>query len=389
MTEPAKARLYPLSKEGEGPNHEPIYRRLEAGSVTVQFNPATLTLQHPNSQDAGGKTTGTQKRQYPSVNPATLGFSLEFDTAELADAGGAKGVRTLTEQVLAFARPGKNGQAPPPMAFVWGGFEFRGIVTSISEEIDFFDPQGVPLRAKLTLAITEQDPSFEAGKTEPARRSQQGATPPGGTGAAPGRSGTATPDTVVEALDGESAQQLATRAGGDPAAWRSVMNGLDSPLGLRAGTQVQIGPELRSSGSPGRATGFAATPPDALAGPVPPAAAESAGFVLTQAGGLARAAARSAQDRAERAADAARAAFGTTRPPAPAAAGSRTAGPGGSARAELRPDPRAQTYGLAVPLRARARTATPAEPAAAAPQRCRPCAAGEQRRRDAPPGTIA
>ncbi|MEW9553378.1 hypothetical protein [Nonomuraea sp. NPDC050783] len=437
MTEPAKARLYPLTKKGEGPGGRPVYRREEAGSVTVQFNPATLTLQHPNSKDEGGRTTGTQKRQHPSVNPATLGFSLEFDTAELADGGGPDGVRELTMPVLAFARPDKSGNSPPPMSFVWGTFEFSGIVTQITEEIDFFDAQGVPLRAKLTLAITEQNLDFEAGANGPARRTQRGATPPGGTGAAPGRSGSAAPDSVIEALDGESAQQLAARAGGDPAAWRSVMNGLASPLGLRAGTAVQLGPELHANGSPGRATGFAAAPPDALAGPVPADAAEAAGFALTQAGGLGRAAARNARDRAEQAADAARAAFGVARPRPPAVgpggsgaggvgpggggpssagsggagsggvgsggvgpggagsggAGPGGAGPGGSSRfgaspgslSDSLPDPRALTYGLAVPLRARVRTPVPAEPDASChpgASRCpgAPCACGRRAR---------
>jgi hypothetical protein len=395
MADPSeKAKLYRLVKKVSGPKKEPFYELDEKTAITVQFNPSSLSLQHPNSKDDGGKTVGAQKRQYPSAGPSTLTFTLEFDTAELADGGGPLGVRSRTAPVIAFARPAaQGGGEPTAMSFVWGSFRYDGLVDKITEELDFFSSDGRPLRAGLTLSMTEQNLAFEKNELVPARWTDRLADLPG---ASPGRSGTGRLDRVITARDGESVQQLAARVQGDPAAWRSLMNGLENPLGLAPGTPVQAGPELSGSGGPGRAAGFAAAPPDVLAGPVRDA--EAAGFVLSRAGGIARLAAEAAAARTERAVREARAAFGAVQ--SAAAAG------------EL--DPRALTFGAGLPLRARAQARTLAEIASAGrtalASRARPAEAaptvtggppwealpatgreisdGEQRRRDTRPSTM-
>lgn len=440
MTDLAKAVLHRLVKQ-----HEATGAATPAGYAsatdetpfTVQFNPTTLRLQYQNNTDSGGKTARVQKRQYFAAHPATLSFDLEFDTAENTSGGRTStgavlpaDVRDLTARVRRFVepRPADGGQ-PPVLRFVWGRFVFNGIVTQISEELDYFATDGTPLRAKLGVSITEQNLKYE-GKLEGAgARDDKAASVPGGgrsdrlqdgTGAAPGRSGTHDPRQVETAQGDESVQQLAARIGGDPAAWRSLMNGLGSPLGLPPGTPVQIGPELTGSESVGRAAGFAAGSASTLTGrlaralgrtaPDPSGSSrtadplEAVGFALSQAGGTAAAVTRVAAETADRATAEARAAFALpprapTVPPAAPDARALAYGRGLPLRARAQPDTLADlAEGGRRSLAARARPAEISAQAAAAglaPWRQLPpsvpdrvAADREQRRRDARPSTL-
>lgn len=372
-------------------------------TVEVQFNPTSLRVTYQNNLDKGGVSAGTQRRQYGSAQPATLSVDLEFDTAEEqrpnqnTGAAGPVDVRDKTARVRQFVQPpaDRPSAAPPRVRFQWGTLIFDGIVTQVVEELDYFASDGTPLRAKLTVSITEQNLKFEAKATGSGARTDQAATEPGGSpdrsrntpdrspaaatdpapGPGPGRSGTSTPQRVEPAVAGESAQQLATRVGGNPAAWRSLMNGLDSPLGIPAGAPVAIGPELGTASTLGRAAGFAAGaavstaeelaqvlglgpaqgPPGALLGRAASAAdsaAVAAGFALSAAGGVAAATAEVLTGQAGGEVAAARGAFAV--PPVPAV----PVATGGVL------DPRSVTYGRAIPLRARVDLPTLADLAA-------------------------
>jgi hypothetical protein len=393
MAKLAKATLVPLVRQRAATKTQPEAVVPKGKPVDVQFNPTSLRLQRQSNHDRGGLNVRAQRRQHASVQPATLSFDLEFDTAEDEEpnpnAGGRstklKDVRTRTELVRQFVEPPKEkpASAPPRVRFQWGSFIFDGLVTQITEELDYFDLDGTPLRAKVSVTITEQNLKYEgkrvgAGAADDRAASRPGAglapaPAPGGdetdrpAGGTPGRSGTNDVRSLVAATDGESVQQLAARVGGNPAAWRSLMNGLESPLALPAGVPVEVGSELEAGETVGRALGFAAGAGfsatqelagvlglSAAEGPVPtpsgPAAAglpgvagvagavEAAGFALAAAGGIASATTQVLAETAGRATASARASFAV--PPSPAAADG-----------EL--DPRALTYGRSLPLRAR------------------------------------
>lgn len=357
----------------------------------VQFNPTTLKISRTNNVDKGGSTTKTQKKQTPSVQPATLSFDLEFDTAEGGPDGKPQDVRDLTRIVRQFTEPNEaDPKSPPPaVRFQWGTFMFQGIMTQLTEDLDYFSPAGMPLRAKVTLTITEVNPKWDAAQVgAPARDARAavrlegkpkstaagGATtpsPPPGNG--PGASPSPNPVATALAQAGESVQQLLTRLDADPATWRSAMAGLDSPLALAAGTQVQLGASASASAGLGAGAGFGAGAGGSVefiagggftasagidAGATRAAlgiggspalgrgatAEAAAGFVLAEAGGIARASARVEADAAFSAQARARASFEV-----PAATASAQAG----ARASVHADTRSLTYGRGVPLRAR------------------------------------
>jgi Contractile injection system tube protein len=364
-----KATLVRLKKsQGTGKNARPRVEPEDNGTFPVQFNPTTLKISRQNNIDKGGATTRTQRRQSPSSQSATLTFDLEFDTAEGDDNGHQLDVRTKTQIIRQFVEPTKT-DPPPTIGFKWGSFAFTGIVTQLTEDLDYFSPEGRPLRAKVSVTITEQNLEWEANLLGPAARDDKAATPPGGgNGSGPGSKPTPDPNAAVLAQAGESVQQLLSRIDADPATWRSAMAGLNSPLNLPPGTQVQLNDKTSAGVGVGSTSGFSAGaeartvatlasalgmegPASTSGGLGPPMSGSfasgrqaAAGFALAEGGGVAASVTRVASASAQVARTQIRSAFnvpGIT--PASSAPGA---------------DPRSRTYGKGVPLSAR-RPVTP------------------------------
>ena len=261
---PQKAELWPL-KEPNGQGSGGAKRLVVDDArpkVVVQFNPASLKITRRGNTDRGGVTTLTEHRQSPSAEPATLTFDLEFDTAEGGDDGQAQDVREKNQAGPAdFIEPPdtNTGEAPPRVRFMWGTFIFDGIVSHITEDLDYFSADGTALRAKLSLEITEQDLKFEQDAKGAGARGASNATPPGGgpVQAGPGAPPAANPAQSAAAQAGESVQQLLTRLGADPSGWRTAMTGLGSPLALAAGQEVLLGAAVPARGGIGVSAGCA------------------------------------------------------------------------------------------------------------------------------------
>ncbi|MCX5150476.1 hypothetical protein OHB36_27555 [Streptomyces sp. NBC_00320] len=431
MTALVHATLQQLTVTAQpGKDQPPLVKEAEGSRpLAVQFNPATLRISRNNNVDRGGATTRNQKVQHPAQEGSTLTFDLEFDTAEQRGGGQYVDVRRWTALVRQFVEPpAKPSDPPPAVRFVWGTLRYNGIVTQVNEELDHFAPDGTPLRAKVGVTIVEQNFAYQAHAEGPATRDARSATEAGDqrTGAAPGTSGTNRPRQVVQAQDGESAQQLLSRLGLDPAAWRGAMSGLDSPLTLAAGAAVQLGAEVSAgfaaaagiSLSAGFAGDAAPTSVGGLAaalgtGGGPGADPALAGFVLSAGGGIAASADIVAGAAVDSATVRARQSFELPAAP-PVREPARPAGPAGYPPPAL--DRRSLGYGRGIPLRARADPATlaevraggarsladrarreeipPPDPAAAPWERLPPAAPGraaadcEQRGRDAGPTTL-
>jgi Contractile injection system tube protein len=364
----------------------------KAGKVTetvpVQFNPTSLKLSMSNSTD-GGKSRGRQVQQYNGSSSTSLSVELAFDTADEGTTEEPVDVRTRIEGVTKFVLPGGEGskQAPPRVQFHWGTLIVAGVMTSLSETLDLFSPQGVPLRATVGVEIKEQDAKFEALERGAGANQDRGAQPAGqpGGGSGPGTAGSGGgPDArTAEALDGESAADFLARNGLDPAAWRAVAGVLGDVLSLAGGTAIDFSASLSVEAGIGISVGFEAGLDLSLGaslgletGLETGAGADlSAGFALAAAGGVTAAGQVAAATQAEAEAGRAKAAFGLAAPPsaspAAAAAGApapdaaraplaatpsaRTLQPAPAARQPPPPraDGRAVTFGRGVPLRDR------------------------------------
>jgi LysM repeat protein len=249
MSELKKARLGVIGS-GPGPQQGSDW-------VDVQFNPTTLRVQISN-KTAGGQQSGAQGRQRPGTGEMQVSFDLVFDSAD------EDGVDVLkkTAAVERFVRPrsAQPGQeAPPRVVFEWGTFQVQGVMDSANLDIDFFDAAGTPLRAKVAVTIKGQDPRWAYTATQTSGAGAGAASPSasqgGGSGAlsppaggssglpagAPGTQGSKSLiDKVVQAMPGESVQQLAARMGLDPSAWRALSAGMDNPLKLSLGQEVSL-----------------------------------------------------------------------------------------------------------------------------------------------------
>lgn len=131
--------------------------------LTVDFNPEKmeLTLQ-------GNAQRGQAGRPAQAVTETTAKLSMElvFDSTTTGE-----DVRVKTHKLAQMMDPvqqsfGALGVArgkrsvPPITVFEWGTVRFEGYVDTYRERIDFFSHEGVPLRAFVTLSMTQQEHTF-------------------------------------------------------------------------------------------------------------------------------------------------------------------------------------------------------------------------------------
>ncbi|HET9650871.1 MAG TPA: LysM peptidoglycan-binding domain-containing protein, partial [Usitatibacter sp.] len=133
----------------------------------------------------------------------------------------------LTQQVIYFMTPQKSTKdpkrlSPPGLRFLWGSFIFDGLVDSLEESLEFFSPEGKPLRASVSLAMSQQkilQVDLGANTAGPATKGTRPLSP---------------------ARQGDSLADMAAKAG--RADWQSIAqaNGIEDPLRLQPGQLVDL-----------------------------------------------------------------------------------------------------------------------------------------------------
>ena len=136
--------------------------------TVVQFNPETLKVSFANqiaTPTGAGDQNGTPARQFVGAGTTKLSLQLWFDVnAPLSDdAGSGTGqavddVRKLTQKVAFFITPQPEGTqfVPPAVRFLWGSFQFDGLMDSLEESLEFFSSDGKPWRASMSLSLSQQ-----------------------------------------------------------------------------------------------------------------------------------------------------------------------------------------------------------------------------------------
>lgn len=184
----ARAELRELKPGGKG--EEGKHR------VTVQFNPESLKVSYSNQvippqKEGAQEQRGTDGTQFVGKGTTKLSVQLWFDVTALAQDTKAKGptdVRELTQKVIFFITPQPTEKdpkkhLPPGIRFLWGSFQFDGIVESMEESLDFFSSDGRPLRASITMNLTQQEigalrnEKFQGGSANSGRQSTPGTRP--------------------------------------------------------------------------------------------------------------------------------------------------------------------------------------------------------------------
>jgi hypothetical protein len=243
MTGPAltKAKLIELKED--------LTSELDGGKkIDVQFNPDSLKVTYANQvaqPDSGDQAAGTSGIQFVGAGTTKLALTLWFDVTSMTD-NPVDDVRRLTKDVIHFMTPKASEQdasklAPPGTRFSWGSFMFDGMIEGLEETLEYFSPDGKPLRASMSVTLSQQKilvSKFDSANTAKARAGQR---------------------PFASAKQGDSLQNMAGAAGkgGD---WQSIAsaNGIEDPLRLSAGAMIDLNAGVGFSGGIGGAASMSA-----------------------------------------------------------------------------------------------------------------------------------
>ena len=138
----------------------------------VQFNPTEFSLDK-GAQIAEIAIPGLDSPllQFVRGQNEKMTVDLFFDTTESGMGTGATSVTTLTDPVYELVKIESARHAPPICAFLWNNnfpgmdiseragnqrrTDFQCVVESIKQKFTLFSPEGVPLRATLSLTLRE------------------------------------------------------------------------------------------------------------------------------------------------------------------------------------------------------------------------------------------
>jgi hypothetical protein len=162
----AKAQLIPF---GDAPNAAVPD---DSKAIRFDFNPETLTLKVSSGEARDSARRGRQQTQNVGASQATLSFECLFDSTHPRAGDGAgslsanvgeRDVRLRTRPIadlLQDVDPGRQ-VAPRRVRFLWGQFLFDGVVSQHQETFEYFSAEGVPLRSKVSLTLTEKNFRYE------------------------------------------------------------------------------------------------------------------------------------------------------------------------------------------------------------------------------------
>jgi nucleoid-associated protein YgaU len=140
--------------------------------IPVQYNPSEYTLdKQVQLAEAAIPGLDAPLQQFVRGQAEKLTLDLFFDTTDLGMGEDATSVTTETDRIFQLIRIEPTRHAPPILTFSWGA-EFPGarigaplasqrrdgfqcIMESLKQKFTLFSPDGVPLRATLTVSLRE------------------------------------------------------------------------------------------------------------------------------------------------------------------------------------------------------------------------------------------
>ncbi|MEY2925756.1 MAG: hypothetical protein RL367_233 [Pseudomonadota bacterium] len=236
--------------------------------IEVQFNPDSLKVTFANQLAQPGPTdqsAGTAGVQFVGAGTTKLALTLWFDvTAREGDP--VDDVRRLTKDVIFFITPKDDGKGKkakhiaPGARFIWGSFIFDGMVEGVEETLEFFSPEGKPLRASISLTMSQQKilvSKLAGADNKPTAVGEHKFTS--------AKQGTSLHYMVEDEKPGSG-----SGAGGSGGAskspssgWQGVAagNGIEDPLRLTAGAMINLDLRADVGGGFGVSGGLSVTPP--------------------------------------------------------------------------------------------------------------------------------
>lgn len=213
------------------------YLELESGSrIECMFNPAKFQFTTSNRWDSDrlpGRTAPMLR--FAGGDAGSFSLSLVFDTTDTGNAVTEHTNKLLALMEIDTSIPGyeqsKNNGRPPWTKFHWGRHlhTFKAVVTSANVTFTYFSHEGLPLRAKVDLALEQYEPDATWGAQNPT-------------------SGTPKPKRTHQVISGDTLDRIAAKYYGDATKWRAIAtnNHILDPLELQPGTILSI-PERSTS----------------------------------------------------------------------------------------------------------------------------------------------
>jgi len=210
------------------------YLETERGTqIPCLFNPTTIKIVKTNAwsaDDASGRNA--PELVFDGGGSGTMDLDLIFDTT--AD---GKAVTTYTNKLVDLMAVDKqlsdydsatDTGRPQWVKFHWGDMHtFKAAITSMDVTFTYFSSAGVPLRANVSMSLTQFEAAENWGPQNPT-------------------SGTPTPTRLHQVQRGETLDRISARHYKDSTKWRLIAeaNGITDPLALKPGSILSI-PRLR------------------------------------------------------------------------------------------------------------------------------------------------
>jgi nucleoid-associated protein YgaU len=193
--------------------------------TTVMFNPEEYTLTRGNTfAEVGVPGLRSPLLQFVHGALQTLEMELLVDTRDAHGAGTTAGqdVREITRRITSLLDINPETHAPPVALFTWGQLTFRCVLTRATQRFILFRPDGVPLRARLTVAFSEYT-NAELESKETKRE-------------------TADYSKAYVVTQGETLSDVAGRVYKNAELWRpiAIRNGVEDPRVLAAGMRLLV-----------------------------------------------------------------------------------------------------------------------------------------------------
>lgn len=197
--------------------------------IPCLFNPDELSVSRQNSWKGKGMPgKGVPTLTYGGATGGSLSLNLTFDTTDTGQPVTQHTNKLLQLMEIDTTLPGYDAEAgngrPPWVQFHWGDFHsFKSVVSSLSLSFTYFSSEGVPLRAKAQITLTQFEPDDNWPRQNPT-------------------SGTPKPHRTHVVQPGETLDRIAAKHYGSSTPWRDIAaaNGIEDPLNLRPGTTLAI-----------------------------------------------------------------------------------------------------------------------------------------------------